>query len=178
MSHAPTGEKTSCHCNTRKLIIFFFFIKALQCRNNTEWSRVILLMTSILLLSPLFWMTFLYLALTCPTWTTESWPSFKHLPVSARGWQHPSTIHWKRLSGEDYQTASCSRCWTFTSPSEMCSWANPEKKKASLSWFCKVEASMHIAGIETRNRISPKIWKCPCKGGRSHFMANTRKITS
>lgn len=27
MSHASTGEKTSCHCNTRKLIIFFFSLK-------------------------------------------------------------------------------------------------------------------------------------------------------
>lgn len=99
-------------------------------------------------------MTFLYLALTHPTWTTGSWPSFKHLPVRARGWQQPSTIHWERLSGEEYQIAALSsRCWAFTSPSEMCSWANPGKNKVSLPWFCKVEAP--IAGVEIRNRISP-----------------------
>lgn len=48
-----------------------------------------------------------------------------------------------------------SKCCAFTSPSEMWGWANPGKNKASLPWFCNVEAPMHIASVEMKNRVSP-----------------------
>lgn len=134
-----------------------FLITALQFRDNTDWNRVILLLSSSLLLSPLLWMIFVYTALTCPTWTIGRWLSFRHFPVSA---QRVATAFYSSLRKthvEAHLTVEPrSRCCASTSPSEMCRWANPEKNSQSamvLQSRC-THAHWSTADIELKYKIS------------------------